>query len=100
MQFQTEWELAIIMTFKESEIYKIRAFVKTYLYLKGSATSKELSTAINSIDLSIPRGVTPNEMSRILMNSLSSKSKHFLNDLTFKKKRNTRIWYLKKEGDL
>lgn len=100
MQFQTRWELAIIMTFKESEIYKIRAFVKTYLYLRGSATSKELSTAINSIDLSIPRGVTPNEMSRILMNSLSSKSKHFLNDLTFTKKRNTRIWYLKKEGDL
>lgn len=88
------------MTFRESEMYKIRAFVKTYLYLKGEATSKQLSTALNSINLAIRDGVTPNEMTRLLMNTMSSKNKHFLDDLSFRKKGNTRIWYLKKEGDL
>lgn len=75
--------------------HKIRIFVKTYLYLKGEATSRELTFAINDLDLGIRDGVTATEMSKYLKSLTYKGNKQFLDCLSFRKKGNITIYYLK-----
>lgn len=82
---------------KQDQRLKIKVFVKTYLSLKGQATSKELATYINELDVGLNDGITSGEMGRLLKAAMDTTHKHFLSNLDFKTSSKGRVYFLKKE---
>lgn len=74
---------------------KLKVFVKTYLYLKGKATTKELTIAVNECDIGLNIGITSSEMGRFLMSLTYRKNKNYMGTLKYEKNpKNARVYYL------
>ena len=73
---------------------KLRIFIKTYLFLKGEATSEELANAYNECKLE-GNTVTTREVGGLLGKEAFPSTTSILRDLKSRKRKdNRKVWYL------